>query len=316
MTGIEFEKIEHVNLRKIWPNEASDFTPWLAENINALGEALGIELELEGCEQCVGDFSLDMLAKDLGSGRNVIIENQLTPTDHDHLGKLLTYAAGYDAAIIIWISEGIREEHRQALDWLNQITGEETSFFGVAVEVLKIGDSKPAFNFKPVVFPNEWQKTKRRSASTVSIRAEAYRAFFQKLIDDLRGNHRFTNARVGQPQSWYSFSSGIQGVYYDASFALGSRVRVDLYIDRDDKALFDSLRTNKQAIEEAFGQELEWERIDERRASRIAVYRLGSIDAPDEQLKDIHSWVVSNLLKFKEVFPRWIEKSSQSEVAP
>ena len=107
-----------------------------------------------------------LLAKDLDSLRTVIIENQFSQTDHDHLGKLLTYAAGSDASTVIWISERVRDEHRQALEWLNQKTGIDTQFFAVVVEVLRIDDSKPAFNFKPIVVPNEWQKSRRQKSST------------------------------------------------------------------------------------------------------------------------------------------------------
>ena len=204
----DFGKIVHINLREIWPNEAKDFTPWLAENIQSLGDAIDLELELQGQEALVGGFSLDLLAKDLRSGSNVIIENQLTPTDHIHLGQLITYASGFDAGFVIWISESFREEHRQALDWLNQRTDSETQFFGVSVEVIKIDESRPSFNFKTVVMPNEWRKSKRGTSSGVTPRAEAYRKYFQALMDDLRENHRFTGARIGQPQSWYSFTSG------------------------------------------------------------------------------------------------------------
>ena len=125
---MELGTIQQVDLREMWPHEAIDFTPWLADNVSSLGEALGMELEVRGQEERVGNYFLDMLADDLGSNRTVIIENQLEPTDHDHLGKLLTYASGYDAGVVVWLAREFREEHRQALDWLNQRKGEDTHF--------------------------------------------------------------------------------------------------------------------------------------------------------------------------------------------
>jgi hypothetical protein len=303
---MQFGKLESINLREVWKKEAYEFTPWLAENLSALGEALGMELELERREADVGDFSLDILAKDLGMDGYVVIENQICPTDHGHLGKLITYAAGYDASAIIWIAESIREEHRQALEWLNQHSDKKTNFFAVVVEVFKIDDSKPVFKFRPIVFPNEWQKVKRQQANTdASPRAEAYRGFFQELIDELREKHHFTNARLGQPQNWYSFSSGIPGFVYSACFAQGERFRTEIYIDKGDtdqnKEIFDELLKMKKTIETEVGSELSWERLDERRASRIAVYREGSIEKKDQH-KEYQKWMVENLLKFKKVF--------------
>ncbi len=303
-----FGELQTVPLRELWPNEASDFTPWLASNIEALGKALGLELELIEREASVGDFSLDLLAKDLGSSRTAIIENQLTQTDHDHLGKLLTYyAAGFSASIVIWVSESIRDEHRQALEWLNQRTDTETQFFGVVTEVLKIDDSRPAFNFKPVVFPNEWQKSKKqKTSSNISSKGEKYRTYFQSLIDELREKHRFTGAKAGQPQSWYSFSSGIKGILYGANFAMGGKARTEIYIDQGDydlnKNLFDTLKNQLSEIEKEYGSSFEWERLDNKRSCRIAIYCDGVIDAPDSELEQLRGWHIENLLKLKKSF--------------
>jgi len=309
-----FGELKKVPLRDVWSHEAIDFTPWLATNIEALGDALGLELELIEREASFGDFSLDLLAKDLGSSRTVIIENQLTQTDHDHLGKLLTYAAGFNASTVIWVSEIVRDEHRQALEWLNQRTDTETQFFAVVVEVLKIDDSKPAFNFKPVVFPNEWQKSKKqKTTANTSSKGEKYRAYFQALIDELREVHKFTGARIGQPQNWYSFSSGIQGVVYSAVFAQGGKARAEIYIDQGDqeknKLLFDALKDEEEEITANYGNPLEWERLDEKRASRIAIYRDGMIESSDSELEEIRKWQIENLLQIKQVFAPEIHKA-------
>jgi len=302
----EFGEVKAVALRDVWPSEPRDFTPWLAENIERLSEALGMDLEVATTEAEVGNFSLDLLAKDLGSGRHVAIENQFGPTDHDHLGKLITYAAGLDAGAAIWISETVREEHRQSLEWLNRRTDTDTHFFAVEVEVFRVDTSRPAVRFKTVVYPNEWQRAARASAERQpSPRAEAYRHYFQILIDDLREKHGFTRARAGQPQNWYVFPSGTQGVVYGTSFAQGGRVRVELYIDRGDadqnKTLFDRFFTERSAIEQELGEPLEWEPLDDRRACRIAIYRNGSIEEPESKLVEIRQWAIDHLLLLKRV---------------
>jgi hypothetical protein len=302
----ELSKVKRLKLRDVWPKEAANFTPWLADNIDALAEALGMELELEAREAGVGEFSLDLLVKEPGTNRVVVVENQLTPTDHDHLGKLLTYAAGFGASVVVWISETIRDEHREALEWLNQHTDSETDFFGVVVEVLQIDDSRPAYNFKIVVSPNEWQKAKRGQATGhVSQKEQAYRQYFQPLIDELREKHKYTGARIAQPQSWYSFSSGISGIYFNATFAGKDLARVELYIDWGDvernKALFDWLHEKKEAIEEKCGTKLHWERLDHRRACRISAERKAHIEMSPEELEQVRRWHIENLLVFKKV---------------
>jgi len=304
---VKVASITKVDLKEIWPNEARDFTPWLADNLQALGTALGMELEFVQKEAPVGSFSLDILATEVSTNRNVVIENQLDTTNHDHLGKVLTYAAGYNADAVIWIAREFREEHRQALDWLNQRTDTNTEFFGVVVELLRIDQSRAAYNFEVVARPNQWRKSRVSGTGSRprSERQEAYLSFFQSLIDRLRTEHMFTNARAGQPNSWYGFSTGIRGFTYVASFTLGGRLRTELYIDTgesdENKRLFDALTMQAATIEKNLGETLDWERLDNRRASRVALYRNGSIEDSEEDLKAIEDWYVEHLLKFKDV---------------
>lgn len=311
---MNFGELKKISLRTIWKHEAHTFTPWLEENISALGDTLGMELELTRREANVGDFSLDLLARNLNTGKNVVIENQLTQTDHDHLGKLLTYAAGFNAESIIWVAESIRDEHRQALDWLNQHTDIDTNFFAVTVEVFQIDDSKPAYKFRPIVFPNEWQKSRKNQATTsLSPKAEAYRNFFQSTIDLLREKYKFTNANVGQPQNWYSFASGFSSQNYSAVFTQGNKVRVELYIDFGDHAqnkhFFELLLCDKEAIETELGTSLEWEKLEDKRASRVGIYRSGSILDSKKELDEIQSWIVTYLTSFKKTFTPFIRNA-------
>lgn len=303
----ELARIEKVDLHEAWSNEAVDFTPWLQENIDQLGDALGIDLEVEEREAPVGTFSLDLLARD-GSGRPVIIENQLGTTDHTHLGQILTYSAGYNASVIVWIAKEFRDEHKAALDFLNTRTGDDTEFFGVRIELWKIEDSRPAVNFDLVVTPNEWRKQAAATSrvTRTSERRERYRQFFQALMDTLREEHQFTRARKAQPQSWYSFSSGVTSFSYGATFGAHGRAWVELYIDSPEqernKQAFDRLEQQKEALESELKTTLEWQRLDNRRASRISVRRSGSIDEDQETLDDIRRWMIRHLLAFKQTF--------------
>ena len=312
-----FSELKRIPLREIWNHEASDFTPWLEENIQKLGDALGMDLEVVDKEASVGDFSLDLLAQDLGSSRTVIIENQLTQTDHDHLGKLLTYAAGFDASIVVWVSEEGRDEHRQAMEWLNQRTDTETQFFAVVPEVLQIDDSNHAFEFKMVTSPNEWQKSKRQKPSPdISSKGEKYKSYTQMLIDELRETHKFTGAHAGQPYNSYTFSSGIRGIGYGVQFARGDKVLAYVNIDKNVRAnrldLFDALEKQKEKIESDFGSPLEWNRADEQQSSLVGVYRDGNIELSDDELEEIREWHITNLLKLKEVFQPEIEKALET----
>lgn len=296
---IEFEELKRIPMRQVWDHEEYDFSPWLGDNIEALGDALGLELELTDREASVGGFNLDLLAKDLGSNDNVIIENQYGQTDHDHLGKLLTYAAGFEASSIIWIAEKFRDEHRQALDFLNQRTDTSTRFFAVIVEVLQIGDGPQAYNFDVVVQPNEWAKTTKAKAANREDTLQYYE-YFQSMIDELT-NYGFPKRKPWKNSKWYGYNLG-GGIYDSCCFRKGITT-CDIYLDSGDKIqnkkIFDALNARKDEIESALGFQVDWLRHDNKNASRIQFAREGTIETDWDELRDWHTKII---IKMKEVF--------------
>jgi hypothetical protein len=187
-------RLEPVQLREVWPNEASDFTPWLAENLDVLGQAVGLALELRQREHPVGRYALDLLLED-ARGRVVIVENQLEQTDHTHLGQLLTYCAGAKADVVIWIAQSITEEHAAALEWLNDNTVVGVGFFGIELEALRIADSVPAPHFKLVVRPNDWAKSSPRTpGQAASWTWETYASEMQLPQDRIETGRQLVDA--------------------------------------------------------------------------------------------------------------------------
>lgn len=208
-------KLEKVEIRKVWPKEDAHFTPWLAqeENINLLAEELNIGIEVLGLEEYVGPFRADILAKDTATDHYIIIENQYGKTDHSHLGQIITYASGLKATTIVWISEKFTEEHRSALDWLNGITSDDVEFFGVEIELYKIGDSAPAPMFHIVSKPNNWSKTVKRKSMEVGLTdtkmlQQEYWQAFKDYVETQKVSFRFPKP---QPQHWISIAVGRSG---------------------------------------------------------------------------------------------------------
>ena len=187
-----------VSPREFWEDEAGDFTPWLAreENISLLSETIGVELEVEAQEKNVGPFRADILCKDTVTDNWVVIENQLERTNHTHLGQLLTYAAGLEAVTVVWIAERFTDEHRAALDWLNEITDERFSFFGLEIQLWRINDSPMAPKFNVVSHPNSWQKTVTRiSRGELSTTNQLYLEYWTKLRNLLEQRDGVINPR-------------------------------------------------------------------------------------------------------------------------
>lgn len=311
MDSIDLGTIKNVPIQEVWRREAADFTPWLARNLSYLSDKLGMELSPENTEVRVGDFSADIVARDLSTSRFVIIENQYGQSDHKHLGQVITYAAGRGASTVVWVAEQIRPEHRVAIDLLNRGMKSILRFYAVEASVIRIDNSLPAFTLDVICEPEEDEiENPGPHGGELNERYQKYLAFFQGLIDELNRRH-FTRARRAQPQNWYTFSSENSNVFtYSFSFAQHRRVRAEIYIDSGDaeknKALFDLLVAQKQTLEPAMGAELAWERLDQKRASRVALYRAGSIDSPTEELQEIQAWGIASLERFKSVFPSQI----------
>ncbi len=307
-TAQKLGTIERVRLRDVWEHEAENFTPWLAKNISLLGSALGIDLEVRAQETAVGIYWLDILAHDRDTDRPVVIENQLGVTDHDHLGKLLTYAAGFNANTMVWVAGEFRDEHREALDLLNQRTDEDTQFFGVEVEVLKIDNSRPSVNFKLVAIPRKWRNPKQRVGGG---RSERYRAFYTELAERMNTSSRgFVDVpidRIGT-RHFCNLASVGQIANYAASLPGGNKAWVELVIRGNDRqGLFGLLEEEKEDIQANLG-ELLW-RVEHYGNSAIILERQynGPFDATETK-EELQEWMVERLLKFKEVFgPRLAE---------
>jgi len=208
MAAAELGRLEQIDPRQVWANEALDFTPWLLANADVLSQLLGLELELEAAEHPVGTFSLDLIGQNLSDGSRVIVENQLEESDHNHLGQIMTYAGGTDPKIVIWVAKNFRPEHRQALDWLNERTNEDTNFFAVKINVVKIGDSTPAPNFEIVSQPNGWAKSVRAISSSTLAAGEKYRAYWESFLPVLKAKHPLWTRGTTSNQPWVGMSAG------------------------------------------------------------------------------------------------------------
>ena len=229
-------RIDPVDIRTVWQNEAGDFTPWPAEeeNLATLGEALHLgELSLQSTELRVGDFSADIVAVDEG-GVQVLVENQLQPTDHRHLGQVLTYLAGIGSneASVVWVATRFREEHRAAIDWLNRSTIDGYDFFAVEIEVIRIGDSAPAPRFNVVAMPNDWARQARQAVRSASSETGAlYQQYWLALREAYQAEGEKGRFPKAWPRQWLPFRIGRSGFQLAAVANKSERViRVELYM--------------------------------------------------------------------------------------
>ncbi len=294
---IKLGKLTEVSPKDVWQHEAHGFTPWLLDNADELGEAIGIDLDLTTKEHPVGKFYLDLLGQDLTHDCPVMVENQLTTTDHDHLGKLLTYAAGTKSQTVIWIATEFREEHREAIDFLNDLGGGRVRFFGVEVGAVQIGDSLPAPLFRVVAKPNDWaaQTAAAAKVTATSGVAPLYVEFWGRFLSRVGAEHPgWTAAKVPQAQNWIQLAAGATGCHYDISFAAKARLRNGLYIDTGDAdanlVIFNTFAAHRAEIEAAYGHPIEWEELEGKQACRIAEYGDGKVTTLDDHDAYIDWW--------------------------
>lgn len=300
-------KIEQVELREIWKHEATNFTKWLAqaENLDLLSDEIDIELSLIDTEYNVGRFNVDIYAEEPNTNRKIIIENQLERTDHDHLGKLITYASGLDAEIIVWIVKEILEEHQQAIDWLNENTDEKINFFVIKMEVWKIGDSKPAPKFHVVSKPNNWTKSVKQSIQKSALSEtkllqlkfwDNFKAFSEKKGLKLR-------LRKTNPQHWYDMSFGRTDCHI--GFTINSQRKefgCEIYIPNSKETYHEFLKQQSEISKDL--ENLIWMELPDKKASRIKKTSNGDF-TKEIKWNEYFKWLSETALQFQETFNKF-----------
>ncbi len=313
MTPPTLGRLTRVDLRTAWSREDTQFTPWLAQpaNVELLGEALSLSLALEDTEVGVGDFRADLHLRDLATGGVVLVENQLEATDHRHLGQLLTYAAGLSAATVVWIAARFREEHRAALDWLNEHTDEGLRFFGVQIEVWRIDDSPPAPRFEVVARPNAWARQVKAAAQATTASAagaSSYPAFWEVFNATAAARGARFRTPEGNRPNWYPWSLGGKGATLCARAALAkgqATVLISILSGRQRDACFGLLLREREAIERELGCELLWD--DSAKEARISY--AWAVPLQDEaQWPDVAAQIVERLVTFERVFRPRVER--------
>ena len=264
-------KLESVELRELWKHEERDFSVWLENNIEALSEALNIKFNVVERERPIGSFQADLLAEDSG-GNFVIIENQLDSTNHDHLGKIITYLTNIEAKTAIWVTSHARPEHIRAISWLNETTPVDVSFYLVKLAAYRIGDSGPAPLFTVIVEPSKESKAFHDQKKGLAQRHLLRLMFWGQLLEKAKSTTALHAGRSPTKELWLGAGAGKAGLVY-AYLTWLDKAGVELYIDTGDgeenKNIFDMLHSEKDQIEADFGDELDWDRMEGRRGSRI-----------------------------------------------
>ena len=302
---MQLGKVEKLPIREQWKNEEYDFTPWLAkdENIQLLGDEINLDLEVEGIEQAIGSYKADIVATD-GNNRKVIIENQLEKTDHKHLGQIITYASGVEAQIIIWVCSQVTDEHRQAINWLNEVTRADIAFFACEIELWRIGNSQPAPKFNIVASPNDWTKVVKSTANSkdLSETKKAHLDFWNGFKAYMEEEETSLKLRQPRPQHWYTMAVGRSKFQISLTTNTQSKeIGCEIYIrGKEAKEAFAQLKQQKEPIESALDK-LEWHELPDGQDCRIKQTFNGD-SKNKEQWGTLHYWLKDKSETFYEVF--------------
>ncbi len=310
MATMKLGKLEEIDIRDVWGHEQYDFSEWLSkpENLELLNETIGLTLCEVEKEVYVGSYRCDLVGIDETTGDKIIIENQLEASNHDHLGKIITYASGLDAKVIVWIVKEAREEHRSAIEWLNNNTSDKLNFFLIEVHTYKIGDSQCAPKFEIVEKPNGFIKNaKTQSGNGEYNKSQSERVTFWSRFNEIivqRGKP--FNVRKVTTDHWYDVAIGVSNCHVSLTLVnKDSCVGCELYIP-DDKALFDRLVLQKDEIEEKLGLKPEWQRLDGKKASRI-LYRIKGLNFDDHSNYDVlMNEMIDKAVLFSNVFKGYV----------
>ena len=306
-------RLERIALRDIWKTEDQDFTPWLAEeeNLAVLGETLGMELELKAQEKHVGPFRADILCVNADDASYVLVENQLEKTNHAHLGQLMTYAAGLHTVAIVWIAEKFTDEHQAAMNWLNEITDTKFRFFGLEIELWRIGNSLAAPKFNIVAKPNDWSRSIVKSVEQGdwTPAQKLYYEFWDYFCKYLHKDNPSGRPRTPPAQHWMSFAIGrvgakLVGLLRSSDNRIGVRFQTE---DENKEIFYDLLRPQKEEIEAELGFSLDWKRLDGRRYAQASYFREADLE-DRSQWEDYCEWMKIHLDKLDEVFRPRVNK--------
>lgn len=308
--NISLGKLKEVDIRTVWKHEQYDFSKWLSlpENIQELSDTIGLSLTDIETEKFVGSYRCDIICKDEITGKNVLIENQLEPSDHDHLGKIITYASGLDAAVVIWIVQEAREEHASAIEWLNKHTDDDLAFFLIEIHAFTIGDSKPAPHFRVIEQPNEFAKmVKEVSKNTDLNESQTYRLEFWNMFNTvIEERGKPFNKHKPSTDHWYTVAIGSSKCHISIDLVnKENRIRVSLWIPNN-KDLFDKLLVEKENIENEANIQFDWDRLDTKKASLICTYLEGLDFENQSNYKDLMNQIIDYVILFKKVFKKYI----------